>query len=224
MDDLIKKLGEKYEKYFDYLNQKMITEQIIKRGINNPKIIDAIKTTPRHLFLPDNLKTRAYDDCAVEILPGQTISQPYIVALMIDLLKLEETHKVLEIGTATGWQTCILSKLTGEVYSIDIRKNLYNFAAERIQKYSKGNVFLKIANGAYGWEENAPYDRIIVSCAAERIPQALLQQLSTAGIMVIPIGGERYQTLKIIEKKSENNIEIKDSIDVVFVRMEDDKN
>lgn len=223
VDDIIKKLGEKYEKYFEYLNQKMITEQIIKRGITEPKIIDAIKTTPRHLFLPDNLKTRAYDDCAIEIFPGQTISQPYIVALMIHLLKIEDSNKILEIGTGTGWQTTILSKLAKEVYSIDIRDNLFDFSKKRIDLYSKGNIKLKIDDGYNGWQEYSPFERIIVSCASYEIPKPLIEQLSINGIMVIPQGNEKYQKLKVIEKISEKDIKITDSIDVIFVRMERNK-
>lgn len=219
-DDIIKKLGEKYEKYFDYLNQKMITEQLIKRGITEPDIINAIKTTPRHIFVPDNLKPRSYDNSAIEIYPGQTISQPYIVALMIKLLKLNKTHKVLEIGTGTGWQTTILSKLSKEVYSIDIRDTLFNYALERIKKLSEGNVYLKIDDGYNGWEEHSPFDRIIVSCASNEIPKSLIDQLSTDGIMVIPQGNQHWQRLKVIEKTSKNEIKITESVDVVFVRME----
>lgn len=219
IDDIIKRLGERYERYFDYLNQKMITHQIIDRGIDDPTIIDAIKTTPRHLFLPDNLKSRAYDDTAVEILPGQTISQPYIVALMIKLLRVNKNHKVLEIGTGTGWQTTILSKLSKEVYSIDIRDTLFNYALERIKKLSQGNVYLKIADGYYGWAENSPFDRIIVSCASDEIPQPLIDQLGPQGVMVMPQGGRSFQKLKVIEK-TEDGIKITDSIDVIFVMME----
>ncbi|MGC8867653.1 MAG: protein-L-isoaspartate(D-aspartate) O-methyltransferase [Elusimicrobiales bacterium] len=219
MTDIIKKLSEKYQKYFEYLSQKLISEKIISRGITSPQIIDAIKSTPRHEFVPDNLKTRAYDDCAIEILPEQTISQPYIVALMIDMLEIEKNHKILEIGTGTGWQTCILSKLAKEVYSVDIRDTLYNFALERIKKYSENNVFLKIDDGFYGWKEKSPFDRIIVSCAAEKTPQPLIEQLSIGGIMIIPVGGQSYQKLLKIKKISENQIESEEGSDVVFVKM-----
>ncbi|MCX7641193.1 MAG: protein-L-isoaspartate(D-aspartate) O-methyltransferase [Elusimicrobiales bacterium] len=218
-DDIIKKLGEKYQKYFEYLNQKMITEQIIRRGIDDSRIIDAIKTTPRHIFVPDNLKTRSYDDSALEILPGQTISQPYVVALMIKLLNLNNTHKILEIGTGTGWQTTILSKIAKEVYSIDIKDTLFEYSKKRIELYSNGNVRLKIDDGFNGWKEFMPFDRIIVSCASNEIPKPLIDQLSNDGIMVIPVGPSYHQTLKVIEK-NKNEIKITDSIDVIFVKME----
>lgn len=222
MDDIFKKLKDKYKIYFDYLSQKMITENIIKRGITDPQIIEAIKTTPRHDFVPDNLKTRAYDDCALEILPGQTISQPYIVALMIKMLELDKTHRVLEIGTGTGWQTCLLSKLAKEVYSIDIRDTLYRFAEEKIKKYSNGNVYLKIADGFYGWEDKSPFDRIILSCASDSIPQPLLKQLHPGGIMILPLGSTAYQKLTKITKISDKEIKTQDYIDVIFVKMKRD--
>ncbi|MEF3280008.1 MAG: protein-L-isoaspartate(D-aspartate) O-methyltransferase [Elusimicrobiota bacterium] len=217
--DIFKKLGEKYEKYFDYLNQKMIVEQIIKRGVKNTAIIEAIKTTKRHLFLPDNLKLRAYDDCAIEVAKEQTISQPYIVAFMIELLDPQPDEKVLEIGTGTGWQTVILSKLFKQVYTIEIKDTLYEFAKNNIQKYARGNVASKIDNGYNGWEEFSQFDKIILSCAPVDLPEKLIEQLKINGRMVLPVG-ESFQKLKIINKKSENEIEVKDSIDVIFLRME----
>ncbi|MCX7648349.1 MAG: protein-L-isoaspartate(D-aspartate) O-methyltransferase [Elusimicrobiales bacterium] len=217
--DINKILSEKYEKYFDYLNQKMITEHLIKRGIKNSGLLDAIKQIKRHDFLPNNLKTRAYDDAAIEILPGQTISQPYITAFMIELLDPQKKDKVLEIGTGTGWQTAILSKLSKEVYSIDIRKDLYEFSKKNIEKYGCENIKLKIGDGYKGWEEFAPFDKIILSCAPEDIPNSLIAQLKNNGKMVLPCG--KYdQKLKILAKNEKGDIETKDSLDVVFVKME----
>ncbi|HOJ87150.1 MAG TPA: protein-L-isoaspartate(D-aspartate) O-methyltransferase [Elusimicrobiales bacterium] len=217
--DINKILSEKYEKYFDYLNQKMITEHLIKRGIKNSGLLDAIKQIKRHDFLPNNLKTRAYDDAAIEILPGQTISQPYITAFMIELLDPQKEDKVLEIGTGTGWQTAILSKLSKEVYSIDIRKDLYEFSKKNIEKYGCENIKLKIGDGYKGWEEFAPFDKIILSCAPEDIPNSLIAQLKNNGKMVLPCG--KYdQKLKILAKNEKGDIETKDSLDVVFVKME----
>jgi len=215
-----KMLNEKYEKYFEYLNEKMIHNQIIKRGIKKDEVIDSFRKVRRDIFLPSNLKTRAYDDSAIEILPGQTISQPYVVALMLELLDLSKEHKVLEIGTGTGWQTVLLSKLAKEVYSIDIRDTLYKFASERIFDIFKcSNVKLKIDDGYNGWEEYSPFDRIIVSCSTDEIPQKLVEQLSeNNGVMVIPVGSELNQKLKVIRKNKEK-IDISENIDVVFVRL-----
>lgn len=221
MVNINKILSDKYEKYFDYLNQKMIVEQIIKRGINNPGLINALKEVKRHYFLPDNLKTRAYDDCAVEIMPNQTISQPYIVALMIDLLDIKETDKVIEIGTGTGWQTTLLAKMAKEVYSVDIRDTLYEFSRKKIFEIFKcSNVKLKIDDGSKGWKEYSPFNKIIVSCSTDNIPEELINQLSENGKMIIPVGPVNSQKLKIIEKDNNGNISIKDNLDVIFVRME----
>jgi protein-L-isoaspartate(D-aspartate) O-methyltransferase len=220
MVDINKLLNEKYEKYFEYLNEKMIMEQIIKRGVNKKEIIDAFRKVRRDIFLPPNLKTRSYDDSAIEILPGQTISQPYVVALMLEFLEPNKNSRVLEIGTGTGWQTVLLSKLSKEVYSIDIRDSLYNFATERIFDIFKcDNVKLKIADGYNGWEEFSPFDRIIVSCSTDTIPPKLIEQLSqNNGIMIIPVGSELHQKLNVIKKEGEK-ITISESIDVVFVRL-----
>lgn len=217
--DINKILSYKYEKYFDYLNQKMITEHLIKRGIKNFKLLQAIKQIKRHDFLPNNLKTRSYDDAAIEILPGQTISQPYITAFMIELLDPQKEDKVLEIGTGTGWQTAILSKLSKEVYSIDIRKDLYEFSKKNIEKYRCKNVKLKTGDGYKGWEEFAPFDKIILSCAPDDIPKSLIAQLKNNGKMVLPCG-KYEQKLKILIKNENGDIETKDSLDVVFVKME----
>lgn len=217
--DIFKKLDEKYDKYFDYLNQNMIVNQIIKRGVTNPRIIDVIKQTKRHLFVPDSLKSRAYDDCALEILPGQTISQPYIVSLMIDLLDIKETDKVLEIGTGTGWQTVILSKLSKEVYSIDISDKLYQNAKRMIDEFNCKNVVLKIGDGNYGLSEFEPYDKIIVSCATTKIPENLIKQLKPNGKMVLPVGNEYAQKLNVVIKNDDGSIKILENIDVIFVMM-----
>jgi protein-L-isoaspartate(D-aspartate) O-methyltransferase len=217
--DINKILSDKYEKYFDYLNQNMIVNQIMGRGIKNTELIAAIKLVKRHYFLPDSLKTRAYDDCAIEILPEQTISQPYVVALMIALVDIKKEDRVLEIGTGTGWQTTILSKLSKEVYSIDIRDSLFEFASKRIERYGNNNVYLKIGDGKEGWVEKSPFDKIIVSCATNEIPQKLLEQIKNGGKMVLPVEKEGSQRLNLIQKDKEGMIKTEESIDVVFVRM-----
>lgn len=211
-------LKEKFEKYYDFLNKKMIEEQIIKRGIKNEKLIDTLYKIKRHFFIPDSFKTRAYDDCAIEIEPEQTISQPYITALLVELLELQGSEKVLEIGTGTGWQTAILSQLSKEVFSIDIRDNLYEFSRKNLEKLNISNVKLKIADGKEGWQEEAPFERIVINCYTEKIPEKLFQQLADNGILVAPIGNEFSQILKVY-KKSKEKITQKDSIPVRFVKM-----
>jgi len=191
----------------------------MERGIKNPAVIDAMKDVKRHYFVTDNLKTRAYDDCAIELMPDQTISQPYIVALMIELLDPQRDNRILEIGTGSGWQTTILSKLVKEVYSIDIKDTLFNFAEERIKRYGNNNVYLKIDDGSKGWEEKSPFDKIIVSCATTEIPQKLVDQLKNGGRMVLPVEKEGKQKLNLIKKDEEGKIKTEESIDVIFVKM-----
>ena len=220
MVDINRILSEKYEKYFDYLNHKMVLEQLIKRGIKKKDVIEAFKKIRRDIFIPPHLKTRAYDDAAIEILPNQTISQSYVVALMLELLELNKEQRVLEIGTGTGWQTMLLSCLAKEVYSIDIRETLNEFARDRLFNiFSSKNVKLKTDDGYNGWKEFSPFDRIIVGCSTDEIPPELISQLSdNKGIMVIPVGKENNQKLKVV-KKNKEKIEISDSIDVLFVRL-----
>jgi len=212
-------LGDKFEKYFDFLNEKMIQEQIVKRGVKDERVLAAMARIKRHLFLPDALRSRAYDDYAIELYPGQTISQPYITALMTELLRLKGGEKILEIGTGTGYQTALLAELGKEVFSIDIKKELYELSLAGLLKAQKAaKVKLKTGDGREGWLEFSPFDRIILTCAVDDIPEALFGQLAENGLLLAPVGAEEWQSLKIYEKAG-GKVSEKAGIAVKFVRM-----
>ncbi|MEW5951298.1 MAG: protein-L-isoaspartate(D-aspartate) O-methyltransferase [Elusimicrobiota bacterium] len=217
MKDYFADLSGNFEKYFSFLNKKMIEEQLVKRGINNEKILKAFEKIKRHNFLPTALHSRAYDDYAIEIFPGQTISQPYITAFMLEKLKLKGNEKVLEIGTGSGYQTALLCLLAKEVFSIDIKENLKESAFNNLQKENLTNFRLFTADGKKGLKENAPYDAVIISCACERIPQEILNQTSPGARIIAPVGKEA-QVLELLEK-TENGFKSEKSLAVRFVPM-----
>lgn len=176
----------------------MVHEQIEARGVKNKAVLESMRDVPRHLFIPDKFRQEAYEDEPVPIGYGQTISQPYIVALMTELLELNSDSKVLEIGTGSGYQAAILSTLADSVFSIEIIPELAT-AADSILKELKYKVVVKCGDGYRGWPEHAPFDAIIVTAAPEKIPQPLIEQLSENGHLVIPVGSY-YQELKLIRK------------------------
>ena len=201
----------KYEKNenvnFEIKRMKMVESQIEARGIKNKLVLEAMKNVPRHKFVPDEYIDQAYDDHPLPIGKGQTISQPYIVALMTDLAMIGPESKVLEIGTGSGYQVAILAQIAKKVYSVEIIKSLGEQARKRLKELGYKNVEVKIANGYFGWEENAPYDAIIVTAAPDHIPQPLIQQLKDGGVLVIPVGPPgAYQTLWQITKKGDQFI------------------
>ena len=207
------------EDIFKTLREKMVKEQIEARGIKDKKVLEAMRKVPRHEFVEDYLKPHAYKDTPLPIGLGQTISQPYIVALMTELLQLERGDKVLEVGTDSGYQAAILAEITDEVYTIEIFEELGEKARERLKRLGYKNINVKIADGYYGWEEHAPFDAIIVTCAAEHVPPPLLRQLKEGGKMCIPVGGPfQVQTLMLIEKKN-GKIISKSILPVRFVPM-----
>jgi protein-L-isoaspartate(D-aspartate) O-methyltransferase len=209
--------GMKKEINFEILRKKMVEEQIVQRGIKDSSVINAMLKVERHLFVPEEYKPYAYEDTPLPIGYGQTISQPYIVALMTELLNLKKEDKVLEIGTGSGYQAAILSLLADSVFTIEIVEGLAKSAEERLKKLGYKNVFVKCGDGYKGWKEHSPYDKIIVTCAPEEIPQELLKQLKINGIMVLPVG-DIYQELKVV-KKTEKGIITEDIIPVRFVPM-----
>lgn len=181
-----------------------LVQRLKERGIANQKVLAIIRQCPRHLFVDEALASRAYEDTALPIGYGQTISQPFIVARMTELL-LEGglRNKVLEVGTGSGYQTAVLSGLVPRVFSVERIAPLLKQARERFYQLKLNNIRLKHSDGSWGWQENAPYDGIIVTCAPEHIPESLLEQLAPGGRLVIPVGNSQGQSLRVIDRKGD---------------------
>lgn len=194
----------------------MVEEQLMLRGIKNQRILDTFYKIERHKFIPEDLRNSAYADFPVPIGEGQTISQPYIVALMTEYLGLTGKEKVLEIGTGSGYQTAILSELAGEIYSIE----RFELLAEKAQAILSGlgykNIKIKTGDGTLGWEEAAPFDRIIITAASPKIPLPLIEQLADNGKLILPLGESFSQVLTLLEKK-EGKLKSTDICGCVFV-------
>ncbi|MDE0685130.1 MAG: protein-L-isoaspartate(D-aspartate) O-methyltransferase [Candidatus Poribacteria bacterium] len=188
-----------FAKNHSTLRRKMVQNQIEARGIQDPQILDVMRRVERHLFVKPQYRNVAYKDGPLPIDCDQTISQPYIVALMTDLLELTPTSKVLEIGTGCGYQTAILAELAKEVYSVEIVPMLAKNAKTRLERLDYRNVHFKKGNGHYGWQEYAPYDAVLVAAAPKDVPERLVQQLAMGGRMVIPVG-DSEQNLLLIRK------------------------
>ncbi len=191
------------ESIFTQRRKKMVTEQLVARDITDPLVLAAMEKVPRHKFVDDRVKDEAYNDYPLGIGEGQTISQPYIVALMTQLLELTGEEKVLEIGTGSGYQAAILAEIVKEVYTIEIYESLSLKAQELLNRLGYDNIKFKVGDGYYGWEEEAPFDAIIVTCAPDHVPPPLLEQLHPEhGRMVIPVGSVwMIQTLMKIYMK-----------------------
>ncbi|MCM8818975.1 MAG: protein-L-isoaspartate(D-aspartate) O-methyltransferase [Candidatus Omnitrophica bacterium] len=188
---------------FEELRRQMVEQQLIKRGIRDKKVISAFLKVPREKFVPESLKEYAYEDGPLSIGEGQTISQPYIVALMTESLKLNGNEKVLEIGTGSGYQSAILAEIGCDVYSVERIEKLAK-RAEKILKELNYNVKIKIGDGTLGWEEYSPFDRIIVTAAAPSIPENLISQLSEKdGRLIIPVGDRFIQDLILVIKRQD---------------------
>lgn len=181
----------------DFAHQRalMVDRHIAARGITNARILQAMREVPRHLFVPTPVASKAYGDTALPIGSKQTISQPYIVARMIELLDLKGTEKVLEIGTGTGYQAVVLSKLCARVFTIERINELATRALQLVRELKVNNVSVKVFDGTYGWSDQAPFDRIIVAAAGPAVPEPLVQQLARTGKMVLPIGSGTMQRL-----------------------------
>ena len=193
----------------------MVLKQIVSRGVKDERVLDAMRTVPRHLFVPASEAAQAYEDHPLAIGSGQTISQPYIVAFMTEQLRLTGKERVLEIGTGSGYQTAVLSKLAAKVYSIEIRPELAAQAEVRLRAQGVTNVEVRAADGYRGWPEAAPFDGILVTAAPEKIPPPLVDQLAMGGRMIIPVGSF-YQELKVLEK-TPTGMKEKDVLPVRFV-------
>lgn len=197
--------------------KRMVNDQLVARGITDRKVLKAMENTPRHRFMPQTLRQHAYYDGPLPIGEEQTISQPYIVAVMTELLKLKGQEKVLEIGTGSGYQAAILSQLADTCYSIELIKTLSDRATKLLKEMGYHNVVTKWGDGYKGWPEHAPFDRIIITAAPEEVPQALVDQLKVEGIMVVPVG-KTYQELLLITK-TDKGIRKKTIFPVRFVPM-----
>jgi protein-L-isoaspartate(D-aspartate) O-methyltransferase len=195
----------------------MVRTQIAARGVRDERVLDAMRSVPRHLFVPPELRAEAYADHPLPIGEGQTISQPYIVGLMSELLEVSPGDRVLEIGTGSGYQAAVLATMGCEVYSIEIRAGLAESAIRRLAELGIGGVHVRSGDGYLGWPEAAPFAGIVVTAAPERIPTPLLEQLSVDGRMVIPVGSF-YQQLKVISRTADGLAE-RDVIPVRFVPM-----
>jgi len=181
--------------------QEMVIAQLEERGIKNRPVLDAMGRVPRHRFVDAALKSRAYGDHALPIGAGQTISQPYMVALMTQSLELGGDERILEIGTGSGYQTAVLAEFTPRLFSIERHADLARAAAATLKDLGYSNVILKVGDGTIGWPEHVPYDRILVTAGAPSVPSALFEQLAEGGILVIPVGDRESQRLEVIVKK-----------------------
>ncbi len=197
----------------------MVRDQIQARGVSDPRVLEAMRTVPRHLFVPQELARAAYEDSPLPIGEGQTISQPYIVALMSELLETAPEQRVLEIGTGSGYQAAVLSGLVREVYSIEIKEPLYRRAAETLRRLGYGNVRTRLADGYFGWPGEPPFDGIMVTAAVDHVPPPLLAQLKDGGRLVLPLGSPySVQSLVVVTKEGGKYL-LRHVLGVLFVPM-----
>ncbi len=205
---------------YTHERQAMVANDIKGRGVKDQKVLEVMGKIPRHLFVDENLRNRAYADYPLPIGEGQTISQPYVVALMTEALKLKSTDRVLEIGTGSGYQAAVLSELVKAAYTIEIRESLAEMASKRLKDLGYRNVKVKCADGYFGWEEYAPFDAIIITAAANHIPPPLIKQLKEGGRLIVPLGSTvYYQTLTLVTKKKNDKLDIEQMGAVAFVPM-----
>jgi protein-L-isoaspartate(D-aspartate) O-methyltransferase len=201
---------------FAEAREHMVARQLAARDISDPRVLDAMRLVPRHRFVAPEQASEAYADYPLSIGHGQTISQPYIVAYMAEQLRLTPTSRVLEIGTGCGYHTAVLAQLAGHVYSIEIVDALAQRARETLDALGIANVTIAARDGNEGWPEHAPYDAITVAAATTEVPPPLVDQLSVGGRLIIPVGGDEFQTLHLIEKRA-NGTTDEALIDVRFV-------
>jgi protein-L-isoaspartate(D-aspartate) O-methyltransferase len=198
----------------------MVSGQIQGGGINDSRVLQAMRDVPRHLFVPGELRSRAYEPRPLPIGEGQTISQPYIVGFMTEILRLKPSDRVLEVGTGSGYQAAVASKVAGEVYTVEIFETLAGRSAKALADPGYRNVHVRLGDGYYGWPEKAPFDAIIVTCAGGHIPPPLLRQLKPGGRMIMPVGGPFLtQNLVFIEKGADGTVSQRNVLPVVFVRL-----
>ncbi|HWR53043.1 MAG TPA: protein-L-isoaspartate(D-aspartate) O-methyltransferase [Bryobacteraceae bacterium] len=201
------------------LRERMVQRQIEDRGITDPRVLETMRQVPRHLFMPEEVRSAAYQDSPVPIGRGQTISQPYIVAFMTDLLKTRPSDIVLEIGTGSGYQAAVLARLAKHVYTIEIVPDLARSATSTLDRLGYANVTVRVGDGYKGWPERAPFDRIILTAAPPELPQALIDQLKPGGRLVAPVGRSWDQELIVIEKAPDGKLKRRSALPVRFVPM-----
>lgn len=200
--------------------QDMVRDDIRGRGIKDGRVLDAMTKVPRHLFVGERLRRQAYADTPLPIGEGQTISQPYVVALMTEALHLKPGDRVLEIGTGSGYQAAVLAEMVKEVYSVEIRKGLAETADKRLKELGYKNVAVKYGDGYPGWPEYAPFDAIIITASVNHIPPPLLKQLKEGGRLILPLGSTVfYQTLTLVTKKKGGELAVEQMGSVAFVPM-----
>lgn len=186
--------------HYEEARRRMVAEQLVSRGVRDPRVLEAMAEVPRHFFVDEPEREQAYDDCALPIGEQQTISQPYMVAYMTELLELQGRERVLEIGTGSGYQAAVLSRLAAEVFSIERIESLARRAEEVLGRLGYRNVSIRVGDGSLGWPEQAPFDGIIVTAGAPEIPRPLVEQLGPSGRLVIPVGDRRGQVLHRVRR------------------------
>ena len=202
-----------------HARQRMVEQDLRGRGIRNLRVLQAMSQVPRHLFVPEGLRAFAYEDRPLSIGEEQTISQPYMVALMTELLQLQGNEKVLEVGTGSGYQAAVLSHLAKEVYTIEILPALAEKARENLLRLGYAQVRVKAGDGFFGWEEKGPFDAILITASAPRVPEPLWQQLSERGRLVMPLGAEGQPQKLVRVRKIDGRLRIEEVTDVLFVPM-----
>lgn len=199
--------------------EEMVRRQLEGRDIDDPRVLEAMRRVPRHRFVPDELRDGSYNDRPLPIGNQQTISQPYIVALMTQLAEPEPSDRALDVGTGSGYQAAVLAELTGEVFSIEILESLAEEARERLCSLGYDNIQFRAGDGYQGWPEHAPFDLIVVAAAPDHVPQPLVDQLALGGKLVIPVGTRGGQNLLVIEKSPDGRIHRREVAPVSFVPM-----
>jgi protein-L-isoaspartate(D-aspartate) O-methyltransferase len=197
--------------------EAMVREQILERGVSDPRVLEAMRTVPRHRFVPEELARAAYDDSPLPIGEGQTISQPYIVALMTELLGTSPEQRVLEIGTGSGYQAAVLSGLVREVFSIEIKEPLYRRAADTLRRLGYANVRTRLADGYFGWPGEPPFDGILVTAAVDHVPPPLLAQLKEGGRLVLPLGNPYGVQSLVVVTREGGKYQVRHVLGVLFV-------
>jgi protein-L-isoaspartate(D-aspartate) O-methyltransferase len=206
------------EDKWTFERNRMVSHQIEARAVRDERVLNAMRNVPRHMFVSEDLKDRAYTDNPLPIGQGQTISQPYIVAFMTEALETKEDYKILEIGTGCGYQSAVLASIVKEVYTIEIVEDLYRKSSELLKKMGYTNINCKFGDGYNGWMDYAPFDGIIITAAPSKLPLNLMEQLKTGGKMIVPVGTGWHQELKCIRKTS-HGMDTEFLLDVRFVPM-----